>query len=78
MFVAETSNTQERLFAQTDNQEESFVITDNIDTHRLDQKDVSVVNASSNLKTAHVLGVSQDQSSVVIATQEPKPVIPLT
>ena len=66
----------ERSSAQTDNCDKSSAIIVSIAAHCLVQKDVSVVNESSDLKTAHNLDISPDPNSAVNATQEPQPIIP--
>ena len=74
--VAEMTNTPGRFCAQTDNQDKSSTIIVSINVHHLVQKEASVVNKSSNLKTAHNLNVSPDLNSTVDVTKEPQPNIP--
>ena len=50
------------------------MITGNIDAHCLVQKDVSVNNESSACKTVNTLDSHPDHNSVVVVTQEEKPV----
>ena len=63
----------ERLSAQTDNCDKSSAIIVNINVHHLAQRDVSVVNESSNLATANNLNAFPDPNSTVNVTPEPQP-----